>query len=352
MRRKLILVAALNWGLGHATRCIPVIKELEIRGFTPVIASDGDALLLLRKEFPHLEACELPPYNISYSQKGYFLRWKLLWQTPSILLNIQREKKATKQIVEKMGIDGIISDNRFGVRYPMIPNVYITHQLQVLSGNTSSLSTYIHKKYIDNYDECWVPDAPGKINLSGAMGHPKHVGSRLKYIGAISRFKKGILPIKYDYLVLLSGPEPQRSILEKILLDAFEGTAKKVAFVRGVVTEKIIKTRNHNVEIFNYSYGPALEKLLNSSEIVIARSGYTTLLDLAKLEKKAFFIPTPGQCEQKYLAGRLEKLGIAPYCLQKDFSVKLLENAEKYPGFRGLGFSIDFDRLFALFKGE
>lgn len=352
MRRKRILVAPLNWGLGHATRCIPIIRSLEDKGFEPVIASDGAALVLLKKEFPHLKNFELPSYNITYTKKGSLLKWKLLLHSPAIFKNIKKEKKETKKLVERENLSGIISDSRFGVRYKHLPNIFITHQLNVLSGITTFLSSRIHRNYINKFDECWVPDAPGKPNLSGFLGHLKHPNGFIKYTGILSRFKKNEMSPEYDYLVLLSGPEPQRSLLEDKLINEFRDTKKKILFVRGVLSETAFPNKNPNIEIQNYLFGETLENALNKSNLIISRSGYTTLMDLATLEKKAFFIPTPGQFEQEYLAARMAKLGIAPFCTQNKFKAAMLEDFKGYTGLRDPGFNIDFSGLFRLFERE
>ncbi len=352
MTRRRILVAPINWGLGHAARCIPLIKSLEKEDFTPVLASDGAALLLLQKEFPHLQSFSLPSYNISYTYKGANLKWKLLLHTPSILNTIQKEQNETKKLVAEENISGIISDNRFGVRHEDIPCAFVTHQLHVLSGKTTFLSSWIHQRIIKKFDECWVPDAAGSQNLSGYLGHLKNQQENIKYLGILSRFKKGKFPLLFDYMVLLSGPEPQRTLLENILLKAFEKTSKKILFVRGVISEEAIGIRNKNIKILNYLYGTELEKAILSSEMIISRSGYTTLMDLAKLEKKAFFIPTPGQPEQDYLASRMKKLGLAPFCKQEDFKLSMLEETSGYSGLSAFGTIGDPSRFFGLFKGK
>lgn len=352
MRKKHILVAPINWGLGHATRCIPIIEQLLLKGFQPVIASDGESLLLLQKRFPDLKSYELPSYNISYTANGKHLKWKLLLKTPGILRTIKAEKNATREIVEKENLSGIISDNRFGVRYPHLTNVYITHQLNVLSGKTTFLTSFIHQKYIQKYDECWIPDLPGRKNLSGFLGHPKKHKGNPKYIGIISRLNKKVKPKKYDYMVLLSGPEPQRTLLEEILLKEFNGTDAKVIFVRGVIADTANTMHSSNIEIHNYLLGNELENALNESEVIISRSGYTTLMDLSKMEKKAFFIPTPGQFEQEYLASRMEKLGVAPFCNQDNFSLSQLNRLKNFKGLSDLSFSGSFSGLFRLFESK
>ena len=352
MRNRRILVAPINWGLGHATRCIPIINKLEEMDFTPIIASDGAALALLKKEFSHLEAFELPSYNITYTSRGSLLKWKLLLDSPYILKNIKKEKQATRALVEKLNLHGIISDSRFGVRYKHLPNVFVTHQLNVLSGNTTFLSSRLHHRYIRKYDECWVPDSPGKPNMSGFLGHSKNSSDSVKYMGIVSRFEKEILPQKYDYMVLLSGPEPQRSLLEEILLRELNRSLRKILFVRGVVKDEQMPVVAKNITIKNYLFGKELEQALNSSEVIISRSGYTTLMDLAKLEKKAFFIPTPGQFEQEYLAERMKKLGFASSCRQPDFKLEKLEESGEYSGLKDPGFICDYSRLFSLFQSK
>ncbi len=158
MHKKRILVAPLNWGLGHATRCIPIINELLDQGFETVIASDGDALKLLKKEFPHLEHHELPGYNIQYSRKRILFKLKLLLQVPRIIATIRRENLITRELIRKYNISGIISDNRWGVRSSKIPSVFVTHQLKVLSGTSTTLSSKLQQTYIRKFTECWVPD--------------------------------------------------------------------------------------------------------------------------------------------------------------------------------------------------
>lgn len=347
--KKRILVAPLNWGLGHATRCIPIIYALKKYDFLPIIASDGAALDLLKKEFPELICLELPSYNITYSKKGKRLKFKLLKDSPKFLKTIKAENHVVKQIIEQYNISGIISDNRFGVFYKYVPSVFITHQLQVLSGRTTWLSTKVHNKFVRKFHECWVPDQKGKLNLSGKLGHTNSPISKTKYIGPISRFEKKATSIKYDLLVLLSGPEPQRSLLEEKLLTLLKKYEGNVLFVRGIIEDAITKEKVGSIKIVNYLTSKKLEKAINKSSLVLSRSGYTTLMDLAKLDKKAFFIPTPGQFEQEYLAERLEKLKITPYCNQEDFTLDRLKQVDDYKGLTTHEYELNYKKLFSLF---
>lgn len=346
---KNILVAPLNWGLGHATRCIPIIRELQTNGFTPILASDGDALKLLKKEFPLLEHIELPSYHIKYPKNGVYFRFKLLLHLPKLIRAVKNEKKTIDNIVIEKDIAGIISDNRFGVYHKKIPSIYITHQLNVLSGFTTILSSKIHQNIIKKFDECWVPDYNNEYNYSGDLGHLNNSTIHLKYIGILSRFEKIKTTIKNDYLIILSGPEPQRTFLEKKLYKEFKNSTEKILFVKGKIEANQKVTTKKNITSYNYMTSTELEVAVNESKFIIARSGYTTIMDLAKMNKKAFFIPTSGQFEQEYLAKRLQKLNIAPYCIQKNFCTKKLKEINTYKGLSSSKNNVDFTTIFNTF---
>jgi uncharacterized protein (TIGR00661 family) len=185
--------------------------------------------------------------------------------------------------------------------------------------------------------------------LSGKLGHIKLHEIPNKYIGPLSRFKKIDTKIKYDIMVLLSGPEPQRSMLEEILLKAFEGYNGSVLFVKGTVENEQKISEKGNMVIYNFMTSELLEKALNESQLIVSRSGYTTIMDLAKLNKRAYFIPTPGQFEQEYLAKRLTEQGIVPSCHQDDFKVENLNNIENYTGLSNFDYEVNFKKLFGLF---
>ncbi|NAS31328.1 glycosyltransferase [Flavobacteriaceae bacterium R38] len=352
--KKRILIAPLNWGLGHATRCIPIINALLSQDFTPIIASDGVALALLKKEFPELGAVQLPSYQIKYPKKGKNFKLKMLLDTPKMLKAIKNEKKQVKQLVKELKLDGIISDNRFGVYHKKIPSVFITHQLNVLTGNTTWLSSKMHQSIIKKFKECWVPDFKGDINLSGRLGHLEKSELNIKYIGPLSRLSKRDLPKKYDTMVILSGPEPQRTLLEEKLSAELKSYKGVVLFVKGKIEPEQKITEENNITFYNFMNSEELEAAFNESEFVVSRSGYTTIMDLAKLEKKAFFIPTPGQYEQEYLAKRLKKSRTIPFSTQEKFKIKKLEKINNYRGFIGFNnnSTTNFEDLFTLFHSE
>jgi len=350
--KKTILVAPLNWGLGHATRCIPIIQGLLDNDYKVLLASDGEALDLLRKEFADLPFIELPSYNIKYSNRSRFFKLKMILNSFSILNAITSEKRLVKQLVSEEKIDGIISDNRLGVRHKKIPSVFVSHQITVLSGSTTFLSTLLHQAYIKKFNVCWVPDVSGKTNLSGKLSHFKYSELNLNYIGVLSRMKKVDLEKRYDCLILLSGPEPQRTLLQERLLAEFKNIDKQILFVLGKVEAAQKITTLNSITIYNFMLSHELEIAINESETIIARSGYTTLMDMAILKKKLFLIPTPGQYEQEYLAKYMQKLGVAPFSNQEKFTFKDLNRLGDYSGFTAIYYSPDFRILFTFFEGK
>lgn len=350
--KKRILVAPLNWGLGHATRCIPVIEALENHGYEPVIASDGIALELLKKEFPHLTALELPHYHIEYVKRGVFFKLKIFKLLPQMLKAVRAEKRIIRQIIKEYSIKGIISDNRIGARSKEIPSVFITHQINVLTGATTWITTPLHQRFIKKYIECWIPDVEHSPNLSGKLGHIYDGSLNLKYIGPLSRLHKKPVAKKYDLMVILSGTEPQRSLLEQKIRHELENYTGKVLFIRGVIEADETITQSGNITFYNFMNSAVLEQAFNESEIILCRPGYSTIMDLAQLGKKAFFIPTPGRYEQEYLARKLKKSGLAPYASQKDFKIKDLHKADHYKGLKHIAGDMKWKDLFCLFEGK
>ena len=179
---KNILVAPLNWGLGHSTRCIPIINALIEEGFNPIIASDGIALEMLSKEFPNLKKLELPSYQIKYAENSNHFKWEMLKNIPKMFEAIKNEKKIVKDWVKEFHLIGIISDNRLGAYSKKIPCVFVTHQLNVLTGNTTWLTSTLHQFIIKKYNECWVPDVERNPNLTGKLGHLNKNKLNVKYL--------------------------------------------------------------------------------------------------------------------------------------------------------------------------
>lgn len=350
--RKKILVAPLGKGFGYATRCIPIIEALENHGFEPIIASNGGALLLLQKEFPHLTTAELPAYHLEYAKPEGLFSLKKVTQLVHMYRAIQKEKKTVAQLVREMDIKGIISDNRPGAYSKKVPSVFITHQVNILQGNLSGIASHMHRSFFWRFTQCWVPDVRTGQNLSGKLGHTEEEIPNLRYIGTLSRLHKTNKDKKYDLAVIISGAEPHRSQLEEKLKPALINYDGNVVLIRGIVeTEQTVYYTGHITE-YNYMNSTMLEDVLNRSEMVLCRPSYSNIMDLAKLCKRAFFIPVPGNEEQEYLAKKMKKAMMAPYSKQESFKAEHLEKAKMYKGLRDINGLGKWKDLFSLFEGE
>lgn len=322
-----ILVAPLDWGLGHATRCIPIIKELNTLNCTVFIAADGLILNLLKNEFPAAVFLRLKGYEIKYSKNKRWLLLKIFLQLPKILSSIWTENKWIKKVISQHSIDAVISDNRLGMFTKKVPSIYITHQLFIRTGNvfTEKIAQRIHYYFIKKYKKCWIPD--GKENsLAGVLSHPKSIPANVVYIGPLSRLTSlpGMEPI-YDLLILLSGPEPQRTIFENKILTQLNGFSGKAFLARGLPFEKNnLELSNESIQAVNHLNAEELNKIIAQAKTVIARCGYTTVMDLTAMKKPAILIPTPGQTEQEYLAEYLLEKKYFLTVSQDQFSLKNL----------------------------
>ncbi len=317
-----IIIAPLDWGLGHVTRCIPIIKELEGLNCNLIIAVSEVGVLLLKKEFPSLVILPIAGYKIRYSKVKGRLFFKLLLQLPGLLITIFKEHAWLKKIIRVYEPDVIISDNRLGLFNKNITSVYVTHQLEIKTGNAlfDKVVSKIHNSFIKKYDQCWIPDFK-ENGLAGELSHPKILQQNSVYLGALSRFEKMSPAEKiYDVLISISGPEPQRTIFEEIVLAQLKNFRKELLIVRGLPAEnKKIIPPTSNIKIVNHLKSADLNMAFMQSDMIICRSGYTTIMDLVKLGKPAILVPTPGQAEQEYLAAYLMKKKNFCSVNQKDF---------------------------------
>jgi predicted glycosyltransferase len=331
LKKNNILVVPLDWGLGHATRCIPIIQTLLENNCKVYIAAETATRSLLETEFPQCNFLPIKGYRIRYSRQKYFLPIKMAIQLPRILLRSFQEHRWLKKVVHQFSIDAVIADNRFGLFHSEIPSVYITHQLLIKTGNRFSekIIQKIHGWIIKKYTHCWVPDFEGNENIAGELSHPTKSPANVKYLGCLSRLSFVLPPIKkYDLLLLLSGPEPQRTIFEKLLLSQLKNFDGKGMLVRGL--PKIDEEKKNEGQIFkasslltieNHLSAAQLNEVILQSELVICRSGYTTIMDLIKIGKKAILVPTPGQTEQEYLADHLMKKKYFYFVTQQGFDL-------------------------------
>lgn len=322
LQPKKILVAPLNWGLGHATRCIPIIKELSDQGASVFLASDGRALDLLRKEFPGLPVFKLPEYGIAYTSKSIILN--VLMVLPKLVWAVFKEHKIVREITTEHHIDGIISDNRLGCFSKKIPSIFITHQINLIipSAILQWFSRQLNYFFIRKYDECWVPDVPNSPNLSGILSHGTPIKA-VTYIGALSRLERRQMDKKFDVIVVLSGPEPQRTNLEKAVLEQAGLLPYQFMIVQGKTETNEQFMVGKNIQVKSSLTSAALNKAILSSDLYIGRTGYSSIMDLAKLNKPALLIPTPGQTEQEYLGHLFSKNGVFHIQSQDELNLEI-----------------------------
>jgi uncharacterized protein (TIGR00661 family) len=313
-----VLIAPLDWGLGHTTRCIPIIKHLLENNCSVIIGTEGAPKKLLELEFPQVQFLPLQGYRMNYSKSKRLLPLKILCQLPKIWNSVRKERKWLQKIAKEHSLDAVISDNRYGLQHPSVPSIFVTHQLQI-KGHNKWLETFLLKlnyHYINSYNTCWVPDFEGKKNLAGALSHPRKLPLvPVKYLGTLSRFEPRESANRYDVLVVISGPEPQRTLFESIVLKHLENSSERVLIVRGLPGAADKPGNFNQVQIQNHLNAADMEQAFNESDFIISRAGYTTLMDVVKLKKKAILIPTPGQTEQEYLGRHLQEQSI---CLAFD----------------------------------
>ncbi|HPG08930.1 MAG TPA: glycosyltransferase [Saprospiraceae bacterium] len=344
-----ILVAPLNWGLGHATRSIPVIRRLLDRGFGVTVASDGLALELLRREFPQLESWELPGYGVHYRKPVLI---SLIKQIPGIQKVIREEHQLILDRAKRNRFRAIISDNRYGIWHPDIPSILITHQVQLPIGQwTTKLINPWLRSYFRPYREIWVPDFAPPHHLTGYMTETND--PRIHAIGPLSRFTKSDLPQDIELLVLLSGPEPARTRWENFFLqEEVRLPYRKMVLLRGLPgADPDAIPSTDRLTILPHLPAEALNNLMARSKAIICRAGYSTIMDLMILEKTAIMVPTPGQPEQEYIAHRLQIKNLAVIRQSELFSIQeaiaSLELCQPWPQGQWISWEKRLDNLLA-----
>jgi uncharacterized protein (TIGR00661 family) len=323
--KKKILFAVLNWGLGHATRSMPIIREL-IKKNEVIIVSTGRSYILLSSEFPELEIIDYPDYSIKYSKSDKYLLLSLASQLPKILLVLYKEHSFSKRMINEKKIDLIISDNRYGMYCKEIPSYFITHQLKFSMPKSLKklevLSVYFNKYFFKKYKKIFIPDFEGSLNFSGELSHDiqKIDKKKLQYVGLLSD-TKDTDSIFSDYLVLISGPEPQRTNFENLVREQILDIQGKKIVVLGK-TEIDENESENDLDIHSHLSREEISKMINGAGLIISRPGYSTVMEVAAAGKKALFIPTPGQTEQVYLAEYYKGKGLFHYVPQNEMDLK------------------------------
>lgn len=338
-KNKTILVCPLDWGLGHATRMVPIIELLNKSGANVIIGADNRPLAFLKQRFPAYRFIKFPGFVPKYPKSGS-MGMMMVKSFPKMIASAKRSNQLLQEIVEEEKVDIVISDNRYELYSDKAYTIFITHQLNIQTPGLSFLVKPLIQKtinrYIKKFDELWIPDFPEKPGLSGALSHLKKMPiSNYHFIGPLSRFS--LVEInetknKIDLLLLLSGPEPQRTLLEQLLTEQALETNLTTIIVQGkpeLSKEKIID----NVRLIPHLDDEQMAMLVTSTDFIICRPGYSTIMDLATLNKKAILIPTPGQTEQEYLAKRFMKERKFYSETQENFNlIRAIENQKKYSG--------------------
>lgn len=320
-----VLIAPLDWGLGHATRCIPIIKAFQSLGIEVVIAADGAVAKLLSSEFPDTKIIHLIGYHIQYAKTAKALAWKIFFQIPKILKRIKKEHDWLDEVIDSEKIDIVVSDNRYGLYSKKIPCIFISHQLCIKTPFPflEGIIRKINYKFVNRFSSCWVPDAAGENNLAGLLSHPKILPKiPVHYIGILTRMEKQELEeMQYDYCFLVSGPEPQRTILETTILKNLPNILGNIVIIRGLPDSTSSLNIPTGIKVFNHLSTKELVNVLSVSNLIICRSGYTSIMELIGLQKKAILIPTPGQTEQEYLAEKLNAAHLFLYVKQDQVDI-------------------------------
>lgn len=343
---KTVLVAPLDWGLGHSSRCVTIINKLLDAQADVILGGNGRALIFLQREFPNLRSIEIPGFQIKYSQK-INASVKILSQIPGFLKSIKKENRQLDLIVKENNIDVIISDNRYGLWNEHAKSILITHQLNLKMPANLYFLRFIPKlfirKLIKNFDECWIPDYEGKINLSGDLAHSYKLPANAHFIGPLSRFHEDIVceesheNLEYvnDILVILSGPEPQRSIFEKQVLEQLKNSELKAVIIQGIPETNQTYELSPGVTVFSNRNTQQMSQLICESNLVLSRPGYSSIMDLTAFGRKAIFVPTPGQTEQEYLAKYFKTKKIFYSIKQNKFNLNYaLDQVDNYTGIK------------------
>ncbi len=331
MEEKKVLICPLNWGLGHASRCVPLIDSLIAIGVEVTIATSGNARSFLSQRFGNLQIIDFPDYRVRVPKNNSLLLQMLL-KMPLFLHYIRKEHSILNKLIDQHHYDLVISDNRYGLYSNKTRCVFITHQLMVkcppfLRFAEATLHRII-LRYIKKFDQCLIPDVAGKINLSGDLSHKYPLPANSRFVGLMSRFNKtddvapSVQPC-YDILAILSGPEPQRSHAETLLNKALQATGKKCALVQGKPGANQMKSTG-NIDVYNHLDDPAFASMIHNAKLLVCRPGYSSIMDLIILGKSALVVPTPGQTEQLYLAEHLQSMGWFQYITQSDINKDIL----------------------------
>lgn len=305
----------MNWGLGHATRCVPLVAQFLAEGKDVVLAGNGESIKYLKAQFPQLRVLYLPEFDITYSKSNSQV-WAILRSLPRLCSSYVADYLTLRNLLKVEHFDLVVSDNRFGLHSCLTHCVYITHQLLVrMPKGWQWLEGVVHRLHlsvIKRFDECWIPDFPldAGVRLSGELTSRYALPANAKFIGPLSRFSTAEVAdaadksVDFPVVAILSGPEPQRTLFEQQICSEYNNCGTKVLLLRGKPSAPSIRITHNNITILPHLDDKRLARYLRGCTTIIARSGYSTIMDLYALGvlSKAKLRPTPGQPEQEYLA--------------------------------------------------
>jgi UDP-N-acetylglucosamine transferase subunit ALG13 len=327
-----IVICPLEWGLGHAARMIPIAKRLNEMNHNVLVAAGEEHLNLFREELPGLTLIPFPGFSPGYSQ--YLPQYlTLLFQAPLLIFHIMREHYRLKSLINEYSIDIVISDNRFGLWNKNVRTAYVTHMPLIPFPKPFKFleftGIFLHRLIIRKYSICFIPDLPGDINLTGRLSHGIKLPENVRYIGILSRFtgapatSSGVNDSFNHNTVILSGPEPQRRIFKEKVLNLLKDEKTTTFFLVGKPGKGSTLKREGNFTFCSHLLAADMKKMIATSEKIIARAGYSTIMDLVSMNRSAFLVPTPGQTEQEYLAGYLSSKGWFSSLPQRELKERL-----------------------------
>ena len=342
-----VLVAPLDWGLGHATRCVPVVREFLRKGAEVEIAVVKANAAFFREVFPEVRQRIAPAYNIVYPKHAINMALWLVQKSSHLNAVIRFEHRFAEEMVARHGYDIIVSDNRFGFYSTKAHSVYMTHQRRIAFpaafAALEGLGIRWHNSVMKHFDEVWVPDEERFQGYAGSLSHVSGCPVPLKFVGLLSRFADldaeknadcGLENARARFgregqnvLAVVSGVEPARTQFETKLREILAQVPGNHVMVLGKPQKGLNTWTEGNIEFHNHLPTEEFARAVKNADWVISRGGYSTVMDMAFLGAQCIFVPTPGQYEQVALAKDLASSGYAVHVPAQELSLKSLEKA-------------------------
>jgi hypothetical protein len=306
-----VLYGVYHWGLGHATRSLGLIRALLARGdAVTIVIAPGAGMRLLQSELG--DACEFFPFADTpapFSRYPALFYLRMTAAMPRVLAGFRREHRLAERLVAERHFDCVVSDSRFGLWSRAVPSHCILHSVHqrvpFCSSLTETVTEWGQRRLLRGFTKILIPDVAQDGGLSGWLGHDPDFDwgeGRLVYIGPLSSVPCMDVAQDIDVFFSVSGIEPQRGLLADLVLQALPRLSGKVVVTLGRPRDEGQVREIAGATVYGYLGREGQAEMLNRAKLVMTRSGYTTLMELAGLGRKALFVATPGQSEQEYLA--------------------------------------------------